>query len=403
MIRVLAALLVGAVIIGALGWGLAVRIGDALREPEREERSAAVAVEIAQPQHGQIRDVRRFTGTLRARSQVDIAPRISGRIARLMIDIGDIVERGDLIARLDDDELIQDVEQARADLLVAQATLEERVSAAGIAERDYDRTVRLREQRIASESELDAARSRFESERAVVRVAEADVARREAALRSAEVRLSYATISAVWDTSGLGGVSGSASQRVVGERYVDEGATIAANERIVSLLDIDRVIAVVYVTERDYAFLRTGLEAVIASQHNSAGRQHQGRIVRMAPAFAEGSRQARVEIEVPNEDHQLKPGMFVTVHLELGRDDNALTVPRQALLQRDGVQGVFVVDYETMKAVFTPIEIGIRDRDRVQVVDPPLDGPVVVLGQHLLSDGMQVSIADEDEPGNGAS
>lgn len=400
VIRVLAALLVGAVVIGALGWGVAIRISDAMRETEREERSTAVAVEVVEPESGPIRDTRRFTGTLRARSQVDVAPRISGRISRLMVDIGDIVERGDLIAQLDDDELIQDVEQARADLLVARATLEERTSAAGIAERDYDRTVRLREQRIASESELDAARSRYESERAVVRVAEADVARREAALRSAEVRLSYATIRAAWDTTAQSGASAAVSQRIVGERYVDEGATVAANAPIVSLLDLDRVLAIVYVTERDYAAMRRGLSATVAAQHNSAGRQHSGQIVRMAPAFAEGSRQARVEIEVPNEDHQLKPGMFVTVSLELGRDDNAVMVPRQALLQRDGVQGVFVIDVNTMQASFTPIEIGIRDRERVQIVEPKLGGPVVVLGQHLLSDGASVSLADDQDEGD---
>jgi RND family efflux transporter MFP subunit len=385
-------------VLGVLGWIVAVRIGEAMSESEPQRRTVAVAVEVAEPQRGLIRHTRQFTGTLRARSQVDIAPRISGRINRLLVDIGDTVERGQVIARLDDDEHQQEVEQARADLLVAQATLQERQSTAGIAQRDYERVQRLREQRVASESELDAAMSRYESETAAIRVAEAEVTRREAALRAAQVRLSYCTIAADWDTE-----NGGAARRVVGERFVDEGATTAANAPLVSLLDIDHVIAVVYVNERDYASLRRGLTATIDASTSRGGSRTtaSGTIVRMAPAFQEGSRQARIEIDVANPEHQLKPGMFVTVSLELGRDENALTIPRQALLLRDGLQGVFVVDTAAGTARFVPVELGISDRTRVQVLEPSIDGPVVVLGQHLLSDGVDVTFEQQDSTAQG--
>lgn len=359
------------------------------------QRVVSVAVEVAEPQVGLIRDVRQFTGTLRARSQVDIAPRISGRVNRLLVDIGDVVAHGQVIARLDDEEHLQEVEQARADLLVAEATLQERQSTAGIAQRDFERAQRLREQRIASESELDAAQSRYQSEQAAVRVAEAEVSRRQAALRAAQVRLSYCTIAANWEDH-EDAPSMASTHRIVGERFIDEGATIAANAPLVSLLDIDRITAVLFVTERDYGSLRRGLIAIIESAPNPE-RLYEGTIVRMAPAFQEGSRQARVEIEIDNEDHTLKPGMFVAVSLELGRDTNALTIPRQALIQRESVQGVFVVNGDNT-ATFVPVRLGIRDRTRVQVLDPVLENPVVVLGQHLLSDGMPVSVSRDDEP-----
>lgn len=384
IIRVLVVL----VVLAALGWLVAVRVRDALREDQTQRQQIAVAVEVALPQRGLIRHTRQFTGTLRARSQVDIAPRISGRINRLFVDIGDVVEPGQVIALLDDEEHQQEVQQNQADLLMAQAMLQERQATAGIAQRDYERIERLREQRVASESELDAARSRYESQAAAVRVAEAEVTRREAALRAAQVRLSYCTIAANWDTEQNG-----AARRVVGERFVDEGATIGANARLVSLLDIDRVIAVIHVNERDYASLDRGMQATIDAAARAGGStlRATGTIVRMAPAFQEGSRQARIEIDVANPDHLLKPGMFVTVSLELDRDEQALTIPRQALLVREGVQGVFVVDTESDAVRFVPIERGISDRSRVQVVSPEIDGPVVTLGQHLLSDGMKVT------------
>ena len=374
-------------VLGWLGWLLFIRISDALEEGESGRQSRAVAVEIAEVERGTIRDIRRFTGTIRPRSEVEIAPRIAGRLKRLYVDIGDTVQRGELIAELDDEEYLQDVEAARADLLVTEATLDEKRSALQTAERDYERSKRLREQRIASESELDAARSRFEAEQAGVRVAEAEVTRRQAALRSAEIRLSYTRILANWETGG--------EVRVVSERYAEEGATVAANTRLLSLIDLDTLRAVIFVTERDHRPLRIGMEAELTSDSRS-DELHTGRIVRMSPAFQEGSRQARVEIELPNPDHALKPGMFVRTQLELERDDDAWIIPRQALLTRDDVTGVFVVDRDEMTAHFVPLTIGIRERTRVQVLEPELNGPVVVLGQHLLDDGAEVSIPDED-------
>lgn len=380
--------LVTLAVVSWLGWLLVLRISDALADPEESRRDQTTAVEVAAVQTGLIRDVRRFTGTLRARSRVEIAPRIGGQLEKLHVDIGDVIERGQVIALLDDEEFEQEVQQSRADLLVAQATLEEKKNSFEIAEREYQRTQRLREQRIASESELDVARSQFQAEQAAVKVAEAEVSRREAALRAAQVRLSYTVIRANWDTGG--------ETRVVGERFVDEGGTVAANTPLVSLLDLDPLIAVVYVTERDYVPLRIGLTATITADTNP-GKAHSGRIVRMAPAFQEGSRQARIEIEVPNPDHAFKPGMFVRTHLELGQDENATIIPRQALLTRDGREGVFVVHREENTVRFVLVQLGIRDGTRVQVIDGDLDGPVVVLGHHLLSNGMAVTIAGEED------
>lgn len=402
MVKWLAGLAVTLAVIGGLGWVIYDRVTEAMQPPQGRgggEAAVAVAVEVAPVRVGTIRDIRHFTGSLRARSQYEVAPQIAGRLERLAVDIGDTVEHGEVVAWLDDQEFVQQVEQARAELRVAEATLEEKRSRIAIAQREFNRVQRLREQQIASASELDEAQSRLQAEQAALAVAEAQLAQRAAALRAAEVRLSYTRIRATWD-NGRG-------PRIVGERFVDASTTLSANTPIISVIDIDTVIAVLHVTERDYTELAVGQEATVRLTANRLGDEapdagtFTGRIVRMAPRFDEGSRQARVEIAIENPDHPLKPGMFVRVSLNLNEATEATIVPRQALVRREGVQGVFVAERESREARFVPVRLGVREGDRVQVLEPALSGAVVTLGQHLISDGTRLAIAeDPDAPGD---
>ena len=87
--------------------------------------------------------------------------------------------------------------------------------------------------------------------------------------------------------------------QVVGERYVHEGAMLAANNPIVSIFDIRSVIAAIHVIEEDYSKIRLGLDADVLTDAYP-GRSFSGKVVRMAPLLKETSRQARVEIEIPN-------------------------------------------------------------------------------------------------------
>ena len=378
-------LLLASAVIAWLGWLLTLRIQEAMVVPEDPPRNRAVAVEVVDVQYGTINDRRRFTGTLRPLSRVDIAARIGGRLERVNVDIGDRVKRNDVIAEMDNAEFEQDVAQAAADLMVTQATLQERRGAVEMTRRDFDRAEQLRQQGIASEAEFDTVRARLQADEAAVKVAEAELSRREAALQAARVRLSYTVVRAAWEAG--------VDERVVSERSVDEGATLSANMPIVTLLDVDRLIAVIYVTERDYTPLRTGMQATIMTD-SQTGSPRRGTIVRMAPAFQEGSRQARIEIEVDNRDFQFRPGMFVRVELELGSVEHAAIIPRQAILTRGGVEGIYVVETESMTAKFVPVRLGIVEGQRVQILEPELTGPVVTLGQHLLSPDSPVTLPE---------
>ena len=190
-----------------------------------------------------------------------------------------------------------------------------------------------------------------------------------------------------------------ADHRLVGERYVDEGAMLPPNEPIVSILDVGTLIAVINVIERDYPKIQRGLEAVISTDA-FPGRTYGGQVARIAPLLMEKSREARVEIEVPNDQMLLKPGMFVRVQIEFEEHENVTVIPLAALVKRNGTQGVFAVDRSEQKAHFVPVEVGIVNANQAEIISPPLSDAVVTLGHHLLEDGANIILPDKTRRDN---
>jgi len=378
-----AVVLIALGVVGLLGWRIHKKLSALPKDFGRQRGAVAVAVETSPVQKTTIQDVGLFTGTLLPRSQFTVAPKIAGRLEKLFVNIGDPVKRGDLIALLDDDEYFQQVEQARAELEVATANVEECLSALNVAERDFERVRTLREKKIASESELDTAQALYNAQDAKYRVTLAQVIQKEAELNAAQVRFSYTQISALWEDG--------SEFRVVGERFVDEGEMLRANDPIVSILDINSLTAVIYVIERDYSQVRIEQDVVVTTDA-VRGETFPGKIVRLAPLLKETSRQARVEIEVSNAKGLLKPGMFIRAEIEFASHDGATVVPVAALVKRGGRQGVFLADTVKKKAHFVPVVLGIINQGLAEVTTPALSGAVVTLGQHLLEDGSAIRL-----------
>jgi len=365
-----------------IGW-LVYRKLDAPPAAGSRGGGGAVAV-VAEPVAREtVEDARVLVGTLRPRSQFVVSPKIAGRLERLGANVGDRVESGQTVAWLDDDEVVQQVEQARAELDVARAGADEAAVAAGRARREHERIAELRARGVASEAELDLAKSDLDAQQAKVKLAQAAVQQREAALRAAEVRLSYTKIAVAWPDGG--------GARVVAERFVDEGATLAAGTPILSVLEAEPLIAEVNVAEKDYPRIRVGQEArVTADAH--PGREFAGRVVRLAPFFREASRQARIEVEVGDKEGLLRPGMFVRARIVLAVREGATVVPLDAVVRRDGVDAVFLVDEAGKKARLVPVRVGVTDLFVAEILDPRLEGLVVTLGQHLIDDGTPLAV-----------
>ena len=350
-------------------------------------KKSIVGVKVARVERRDLSAMRVFSGTLEAEKQYDAAAKVGGRIQEIAVSLGQCLNRGDLIARLDSEEYQQQVEQARAELDVTRASLAQARNILRAAERSYERATKLREQKVSSVAELEEAETEKLSKLAGVNLVQAQIKQREAALQTAELRLSYTTLTADWQ-AGDNNVC-----RYVARRYVDEGDTISANEPVVALVDLSLLKAVINVAERDYAFLQTGQAAQI-SVDSIADQTFPGKVVRMAPVFEATSRQARVEIAVPNPDSLLKSGMFARVHIELDHAEQTLAAPTTAIIQRQGTYGVFIVEEDTAR--FVAVNPGIEDDGWTQIAELKEGEQVVTLGHHLLSDGVPVSTSDGD-------
>lgn len=369
------------------GWQLYERLtgSDEAKKPNRP--AVSVAVETIPIRKGPIDDVGVFSGSLEPKSQFVVAPKVSGWLRELLVDVGDTVHRKQVIAVLDDEEFTQEVEQARAELQVATANAANCASDLDIAKREYERAKALREKKIASASELDVSEASFNACQTRHKVSLAQVAQKKAALKTALVRLSYTQVQAFWEEGD--------QIRVVGERFVDEGALLQVNQPIVSILQNNPLTAVVYVIERDYPKVSIGQQAVVTTDAYP-GRTFIGGITRIAPLLRESSRQARVEVEVPNPDHMLKPGMFVRAKIEFAKHENATLIPLPALVRRNNQEGIFVADPQNHKARFVPVTTGITSDELVEIIEPTISGLAITLGNHLLEDGSDITMSDSE-------
>ncbi len=369
-----------------LGWIIFSQIQERTSSSKRDKALRPVPVAVAQIQHGPIALQRTFSGELEARAQFVVAPKVSGRVERVLVNIADTVKRGQIVAELDNDEYVQAVAQAQADLEVAAANLSKARSDLETANREFKRTESLLKRGIASDSEFDAVRQDQLSKQAQLKVAEAQVAKAESSLETANIRLRYTEVTAGW--------AGGGEDRVVAERYVDEGQTVAANAPLLLIVELNPIVGVVFVTEGDYAHLKPG-QPVSLTSDAYPGEQYPGSIDRIAPIFRQSTRQARVEMTIDNPQHRLKPGMFIRAQVVLSRVPEATIVPEQALTIRDDRSGVFIVSEDGRSVAWREVKVGIREGDRLQVEGAGLSGRVVTLGQQLVSDGSPISIPAE--------
>jgi multidrug efflux pump subunit AcrA (membrane-fusion protein) len=158
------------------------------------------------------------------------------------------------------------------------------------------------------------------------------------------------------------------------------------------------------------------------------GEKFSGRVSRVAPVFDPATRTAEIEIEIPNGTYRLKPGMYSRVQLTVDARSNALTIPRNALIELDGKSGVFIANggggaahsegqaappagqapaapaAPAMTAKFLPVQVGIRDGEHIEVTSGLQDGArVITTGAGALKDGDRIVAATpEGRGGTGA-
>jgi RND family efflux transporter MFP subunit len=173
---------------------------------------------------------------------------------------------------------------------------------------------------------------------------------------------------------------------------------VTMSNALLEIVDVKVLSGVFFVTEKDYARLQL-MQKVELTTDAYPGQVFEATIARIAPVFQASSRQARIELHVPNTDALLKPGMFVQARVEVASEANAFIVPESAVVRRSDQIGIFLVDTgenENIRASWRPVQTGIREGGRVQVIGANLSGRVITLGQQQVEDGARVKIVKTD-------
>ncbi len=314
-------------------------------------------VQTIHPKRGEI--VRRVTlpGNVMAYQEARLYARVSGYLKTISVDKGDRVKEGDLLAQMEVPEMQADLSKARAEAEAAQLE-SRRVSEA-----------QKKAPNLVMPQTTDAAK------------AKADVARAE--VERIETLLSYAKITAPF--------SG-----VVTKRWVDPGALIPAatsssstkHAAVLTLMDFHTVRIDVAIPEPEAPLAKKNLPAKVTVSE-LPGRTFDGTITRFSYALDESTKTMTTEIDIPNPDLELRPGMWATVEIALQKKENALLLPAEALVTEKAKSSVFIVrEGEAQKVSVTT---GFDDGVNVEILKgvAPNDA-VIVAGKQSVTDGEQV-------------
>ena len=351
--------------------------------PGGRRPSPPIAVEAVPVRQSQLQSLLQLTGSTFPQAEFNVAPRVGGRVVKLLVDVGDAVRNGQVVALLDSEETQQQIARLQADMGVTQATRQEAQVALDIAKREYDRVKALHLKKFVPDAELDQARAAFESAQARLGVIQAQIKQKEAEIKVERVRLSYAQVRASWSQGG--------AVRRVSQKLVDEGATVSANTGLLAIVDINPIRALLEVTEKDYGRLRAG-QLVGLKTDAFPERRFEGTVTRIAPVLKNTTRTAQVEVRVANPEGALKPGMFVRAELLLETRAKAQVVPLAAIVRKENEPpAVFLLNPDRESVRRVPVKLGISTQEVAEIVSPPLTGQVISLGSHLLDPKSKVS------------
>jgi len=355
----------------------------------QQETTGPVKVAVVPVQVGKIAQNVWVTGEVSALDAVDIVPEVSGRLERLRLPGGSLIEegakvqKGEVVAVIERDRYETAVKSAEAAVAVARASYERAKVNLADARREKDRWTGLLEGGAGTQQQLDLAVTAFERAQAELDLAQAQIKQAEAALAQAKVNLDKATIEAPF--------SG-----VVSRKYVDEGAFVGPTTPLFKLVDIHQVEITGGVADRHHSKLKVGQTWAEVQVDAYPGEKFTGNLSRVRPELDRVTRTVAVTIRVPNEDGRLKPGMYARIKLVLEEHDQVPLVPDEALLSFSGETRVYVVNGG--EAHSRKVQIGLEEGNLNEVLEGLQPGEhVVVRGKEMLREGAAVEALDVKE------
>lgn len=333
---------------------------DASDGEDTEDDSPAIPVETSAASRADIYAMYSGTAPIEADAEAGVIAKVAGEIREILVEEGDEVKSGQLLARLDGDRLRLELMQSEANLRKAQ--------------RDYQRNVDLKDKSLISAGDFEKIKYEMDA--------------LEATYNLAKLELSYTEIRAPIDG-------------VIAERFVKVGNTIDVNAITFQVTSFEPLIAYLHVPEREYRRIERGQTAVIEVDALQ-GSEFQALVARISPVVDPGTGTFKITVEVSDPTRRLKPGMFGRINIVYDMHAQALQVPRSAIIDEAGEMSVFVVEDE--KAVRRTITTGYANNGHIEILDG-LTGSenIVVVGQAGLRDGSKVSIINAVEAEEGSA
>ena len=330
-------------------------------------------------------------GNLIGLQTVEATPKTSGRLASVAVHLGDRVRRGQMIAKVEDGEITEQVKQAQAAYDVSVATIHQREADLTLAKTNQERSRNLYDRQLIPKQTLDDTDARYQAALAQLDLANAQSAQARARLEELSINLANTVIA-----SPLSGV--------VAKRVLDPGAWVTPSSAFVSVVDISVVRLVASVVEKDVRLVTPGLPADVEVDA-FPGEKFAGTVAHVAPVLDPATRSAQIEVEIQNPDSRLKPGMYARVTFVTQRHEGVLVVPLVALADLGGKRGVFVSSpgEQGNVAHFLEVEVGLMDRDLVEVTSGVTEGQAIVTtGAAALREGDIILLPGQSAGGAGA-
>lgn len=345
--------------VGALALSLAGLLsgcGDGRAEDkDKKKEEASIPVEVGAAIAGPIEAAYRGTATLEAEEEATVNAKTGGVIEEVLVEEGERVRAGQALARLETDRL-------RLEVVRAKAALDK-------LEQDYKRNESVYQRNLVSREAYERTKFELEGARAAYDLA-------KLALREAEVRAPF--------------------DGVVSLRHIKVGNMIQAGSPTFRVTRMDSLQAQIYVPERDIHKLAAGQPATLTVDA-WPGKTFSGSILRVNPVVDAGTGTVKVTVAMTQDQPELKPGMFGRVEILYDRHDNALLIPRDAVLTEDARHSVFVV--KDGRALRRPVSIGYSDARHYEVLDGVVAGEqLVVTGQASLKDDSKVEVVNAPPP-----
>ena len=338
-----------AMLLGACGQPAEGPAAEEEKRKDESEETPPVPVEVSTPSRGDIYAVYAGTAPIEAFAEADVIAKVAGEVRDLLAEEGDDVIKGQVLARLDGDMLRLELNESEARLRKLQ--------------RDYQRNVDLKDKGLISTGDFDKIRYEMEA--------------LEASYNLAKLELDYTQIRAPIDG-------------VVSERFIKIGTTVAVGDPAFRVTSLDPLVAYLHVPEREYQNIKQG-QTVGIDIDALSGPPIVTSVTRVGPIVDPTTGTFKITIEIEDPERRIKPGMFARIGIVYDRHENALKIPRSALLEDAGETSVFVVEDD--KAVRRIVTTGFSEKGMVEVLDGITDGDqVVTVGQVGLKDDAVVTI-----------